>query len=314
MSGKLIWITGAAGFIGGAAARHFSAQGWRIAGFDRRRPSATLPSAAFHVAPIEGWILEAAIKAHGLPDAVFHAAGTGTVGQAEADPARARRDTVETTAAILSTLARLSPATRMIYPSSAAVYGNTGSDAPMREDLPAAPVSVYGRDKEEAERLCRAAARLGVSTAVIRFFSVYGPGLRKQLPWELGKKLLAGGPSVRLFGTGQETRDFVHIDDAVGLIAHLATVPLPAHVTVNGGTGLATTIAGFARMLADELQCRSEIVFSGEEKPGDPLHMRADIQRLGELKFTPRRGLAEGLADYAAWIRANLDLPPDLGD
>lgn len=314
MNGKIIWITGASGFIGGAAARHFAGHGWRVVGFDRRRPDLNLPSAAFHVAPIEDWILEAAVNAHGKPQAVFHAAGTGTVGQAQADPARARRDTVDTTAALLNTLARLAPGTRLVYPSSAAVYGNTGNAAPMNEELPLNPVSVYGRDKQEAENLCQATADKGVPTAVIRFFSVYGPGLRKQLPWELGKKILTGGDDIALFGTGNETRDFLHIDDAVGLIAHLVTADLPAHVTVNGGTGLTTTISGFAGKLANALGRKPKIRFSGETKPGDPLHMRADTKRLNDFGYRPRVSLDEGLGSYAAWIKANVELSQDTGD
>lgn len=304
---RTIWITGAAGFIGGAATRTFASQGWRVIGFDRQRPEATLPSTAFHVAPIEGWILEAAIKAHGKPDVVFHAAGTGTVGQAQADPEKARRDTVETTAALLATLGQHAAGTRVIYPSSAAVYGNAGGAAALAETLPLSPASVYGRDKQEAEGLCIAAGNTGnLSVAIIRFFSVYGPGLRKQLPWELGKKLLTQGDDVTLFGTGQETRDFLHIDDAVGLIGHLATHDFAASLIVNGGTGLATTIADFAGMLASALGRQVRITFSGESKPGDPMHMRADTSRLNGLAFQPRVLLGPGLQGYADWIKTEV--------
>jgi UDP-glucose 4-epimerase len=307
---KTIWITGAAGFIGGAATRHFAADGWRVIGFDRKRPDNTKPAFAFHVAPIEGWILEAALAAHGKPDVVFHAAGTGTVGQAQANPDQARIDTVGTIAAILDTLARSAPGTRIIYPSSAAVYGNTGGSAALDENRALAPTSVYGQLKQDVEDLCLVAgARGDISVAMVRFFSVYGPGLRKQLPWDLSQKLLNQTPPVTLFGTGQETRDFFNIADAVGLVAHLATHAITTSLVVNGGTGTATTIADFAGMMAKALSKDTTIGFSGQTNPNDPTHMRADTARLSSIGFTPRVDLATGLAGYADWVKSDAAAP-----
>ncbi len=305
---RVIWITGAAGFIGGAATRFFSSNGWRVIGFDRHRPDVTLPSSAFHVAPIEDWILEAALKAHGKPDVVFHAAGTGTVGQAQANPEKSRQDTVGTTTAILKTLGRDAPGTRIIYPSSAAVYGNAGGTAPLAEDGVLSPTSIYGQDKQEVERLCDIAGAEGrLSIGIVRFFSVYGPGLRKQLPWELGKKLLAQSSGVTLFGTGQETRDFLNIADAISVIAHLATRDFTGTTIVNGGTGSATTIASFAGMMAQALGKQTSIQFSGETKAGDPTHMRADTTKLHASGFAPHVTLADGLPEYAQWIKAEIE-------
>jgi UDP-glucose 4-epimerase len=73
---------------------------------------------------------------------------------------------------------------------------------------------------------------------------------------------------------------------------------------VNGGTGLATTIADFAAMMAAALHQAKRIMFSGESKPGDPLHMRADTTHLNALGFVPRVSLRDGLEAYAAWIDA----------
>jgi UDP-glucose 4-epimerase len=298
-----IWITGAAGFIGGAAAIHFSSLGWRVVGFDRRRPTLDLPTAGFHVAPIEAWILEAAIAALGPPEAVFHGAGTGTVGQAQTEPDQARRDTVGTTQTLVTTLARLAPGCRIVYPSSAAVYGNAGDD-PIHEDAATSPISNYGKLKLETEAHCRAAAQEGrVHIGIVRFFSVYGPGLRKQLPWELGQKLIKGDGSVTLFGTGGETRDFLFIDDAVALIHALIESPAAGLSVVNGGTGRATTVSDFAEGLASALGVKARIGFSGEVKQGDPQHFRADTTKLRALGFAPRIELDSGLRRYADWIK-----------
>ena len=297
-----IWITGAAGFIGANAVRHFTKAGWRVVGFDRQRPDANLPSTAFHVAPIEGWILDAALAAHGKPDVVFHAAGTGTVGRAQADPGACHADTVQTTEILIGTLSRAAPGARLIYPSSAAVYGNAKLDV-IPETAPVAPISVYGQNKILAEKLCENAAHTGqISTAVIRFFSVYGPGLKKQLPWELGQKMLTAPDPITLFGSGAETRDFLHIDDAIGLIHHLADHKPAPPLVVNGGTGIATRIGAFAEKLGVALGKPRAIAFSGEVKANDPVHMRADISRLNSIGFQAKVSLDTGLKSYADWI------------
>ncbi|MDX2221365.1 MAG: NAD(P)-dependent oxidoreductase [Rhodospirillaceae bacterium] len=297
------WITGGAGFIGTAVARRWRTEGWRVLAIDRRAPEAGHPlAAATVVSDVTPVALAEALSRTGRPDALFHAAGTGTVGRAEADPVAARIDTVGSVEAVLAFLAGHAPACRLIIPSSAAVYGDAG-DRALREDMTPAPISVYGQLKHAVEQRC-AAASDGLNIGVIRFFSVYGPGLRKQLPWELGRKFLGGAARVELSGTGGETRDFLHIDDAVALIHLLATTAPPGLTLVNGGTGVATTIRAFATGLGQALGSRAEIAFSGAVRAGDPAHYRAETARVERLGFRPAMTLTQGLADYARWLRS----------
>src|SRR4030095_13057401 len=88
------------------------------------------------------------------------------------------------------------PAAILIYPSSAAVYGVV-KQAPIGESSPIAPVSPYGLHKAMAEELCSTQSKhFGLRCAIVRFFSVYGPGSRKQLLWDLAQKIEASPAAI----------------------------------------------------------------------------------------------------------------------
>ena len=300
---KVAWVTGASGFIGGYVRRRFIDEGWTVVAIDRAR--APLADARALTAEIDDHSLGAAYDMAGPPQAVFHGAGTGAVGQSVSDPKGSRRDTVDSTAILLDVLARDAPLCRVVFPSSATVYGATDA-IPLREDRERAPMSLYGEYKVAAEDLCKAAATHGQSVAIFRMFSVYGAGLRKQLPWELGRKLLIGTGPVELCGTGTETRDFFAVTDAARAIVTLASTPQPSPVVVNGGTGIATTVATFAQGLAQALKIDREIRFNGQVRAGDPQHFCADVARMQDLGMAasvpagPRhRGLCRVAQDAA---------------
>jgi UDP-glucose 4-epimerase len=294
----LAWITGASGFIAGHVTAEFRRRGWTVLGIDR------VPHADAHVtAEVSETSLADALRKTGAPQAIFHGAGNGSVGRSIADPSMCRRDTLDSTLTLLDFLKRNAPACRLVFPSSAAIYG--ASDKPtLAEDCPPNPVSPYGAHKLAAEEACRTAAAAGQPIAILRMFSVYGPGLRKQLPWDLGQRILAGEDPITLFGTGNETRDFLAVADAARLIVDLATTDRPSPVIVNGGTGKPTTVAAFAAQLAAALGAAPHIAFNGEVRAGDPQAYCADVTKLSTLDFTPAVSLTQGLADYARWLKS----------
>jgi UDP-glucose 4-epimerase len=298
---RVAWVTGATGFIGTHVRRQFMDEGWSVVSIDPRR--ANRPDSLTLTAEIDGHSLGAAYDMAGPPQAVFHGAGTGAVAQSIANPRACHRDTVDSTKRLLNFLSRDAPRCRVVLASSAAVYG-AAEEAPLSEDRALAPVSPYGEHKRAAEDLCRAAAASGLPTVALRMFSVYGPGLRKQLPWELGRRLLTSDDAIELFGTGQETRDFLAVEDAARFIVALAATPHPTPLVVNGGTGTATTVADFAGSLAAALGVTREIRFNGRSRAGDPQHYRADVSRLNGLGLNPQTSLHDGLAAYAAWLKS----------
>src|SRR4029077_722043 len=130
--------------------------------------------------------------------------------------------TTNSTATLLEWLRNYSPRSKLVVASSAAVYGDT-QGVPAAESRPPAPVSPYGYHCLMFEQLCQEYSQVfGLHTAVVRLFSVYGEGLRKQLLWDCAGKLVAPGERIELGGTGEEVRDWVHVDDAVAMLAGIA--------------------------------------------------------------------------------------------
>ena len=242
--------------------------------------------------------LDRARERSGEPDHIFHLGGSGSVGAAAADPALDFHLTVSSTATVLGWLAAAGRG-RVTYVSSAAVYGDAVA-TPLAESRPISPVSVYGVHKAAAEELLRHYYRLfAVRYTVIRFFSLYGPGLRKQLLWDACQKLAA--PVAEFGGTGSELRDWLHVDDAVRLTV-TAALGDEDELVVNGGTGTATRIDAVIHQLRTVLRSNADVRFSGRGRSGDPHSLVADVSRARRLGFEPRVALADGLVDYARWF------------
>jgi UDP-glucose 4-epimerase len=154
------------------------------------------------------------------------------------------------------------------------------------------------------ETMCRDyAARGALATAVLRIFSVYGPGLRRQLLWDVAQKALAG-PVVTLSGTGEETRDFVHVEDLMAAIDAVAARGPEDGSAVNVASGRSVTTAEVSRLLVEGLGTGARVEFDGRARPGDPPRWSADVGRLRALGFEPRVPLEDGVRGYASWILA----------
>lgn len=306
---KCVWITGAAGFLGRWSARLFLAEGWRVVGLGHvPRPPDGLPpvsvidgASAFVPGALSAATLSAALRLFGPPDAVLHAAGSGSVGPSFANPLADFERAVASTALLLDVLRRDAPQARLIMASSAAVYGEQ-PDRPIPEETLPAPASPYGAHKLAAEILCRQAhLSFGQPVAVLRLFSLYGQGLRKQLLWDLANRLATRPAELAMAGSGGETRDFIHVEDAAALA--LTAASGEGFTLVNGGTGVRSTVRSVAEGLARRLSPGTRLAFSAQARPGDPQHFLADPARGAALGFVPRVGIEAGLDAYVDWLR-----------
>jgi UDP-glucose 4-epimerase len=304
MSGT-VYVTGAAGFLGRNICRCFASAAWRVVGIGRGAVDRDLAAwGATHsiAAQIDLDGLDAAYKAGGPPDVIVHAAGTSSVGQSATAPLLEFRNTVGSTAAVVEFMRLHATRAKLIYLSSAAVYGSAGP-AHLQVSTPIAPISVYGLHKRLAEEIVLGARDIyGIDTAIVRFFSVYGPGLAKQILWDVVRRLEGGERPLRLAGDGGETRDFLFVDDAVRILLMLATAK-DAPLIVNGGTGVAVPIRRLVEQLLDNCASGVPIEFSGETRPGDPRHLVADASYFKEIGFETQTSLDAGLRAYAAWAQ-----------
>jgi UDP-glucose 4-epimerase len=239
----------------------------------------------------------------GAVEAIVHCAGGSSVGPSLHNPQADFERTVLSTLRVLEYMRAHAPGARLVFLSSAAVYGAANVE-PLHEDLPKRPISPYGAHKALAEDLvAHWGAQFGLNATVLRLFSVYGSGLRKQLLWELSRRALSGEDPLTLFGTGEERRDFIAIEDAVTLIARASDPAATPPSVMNGGTGIGTSVRDLAQTLLSALDATAALRFTGEAKTGDPLTMVADARRATAFGFTPTVNLKPGLEDYAAWVR-----------
>lgn len=302
---KTVFITGAAGFIGRHVARTLATQGWRVIGVGY----GNLVTDETRTWGIEHWQsaevtldnLEALAVSAGEPDAVIHCAGSGLVGYSFEHPRNDFLGNVLSTLDVLEFARLRTGRVRVAVPSSAAVYGAV-AQYPITEDTPLSPISPYGVHKVMAEDLCRSyAAFWQVPVCIVRLFSIFGAGLRKQLLWDACHK--AHARSFRFFGTGEELRDWLHVNDAAMLMSLALEHAAPDCPTVNGGSGEGMSIQDMLGRFGKIWQPNLQPDFTGETKAGDPAHYVADTSQIRAWGFTPQVSLDEGLADYIRWFR-----------
>jgi UDP-glucose 4-epimerase len=246
--------------------------------------------------------LDAIVSYAGEPNMIVHCAGSGSVGFSMSHPAQDFDRTVVTTREVLEYVRLHRPDTRIVLPSSASVYGDIQA-LPISVDAPLRPVSPYGLHKQMAEDLCLSYARhFGVSVAIVRLFSVFGVGLRKQLLWDACSKL-SRGPAI-FGGTGQETRDWLHADDAARLLLLAGQATSSSCSIINGATGTGVPTRWIIETIGRAFGGVGDVQFSGVSRPGDPLYLVADMSGAHALDWRPDQALEAELARYVEWFKA----------
>ena len=191
---------------------------------------------------------------------------------------------------------------RFLNLSSAAVYGNPDV-LPVSIGTKTSPISPYGFHKMMAEQICEEYYKFwNVRSCSVRIFSAYGPGLKKQLFWDLFNKLNASD-RVELWGTGNESRDFIYIEDLVkSLDLIVNNCPFTASV-VNVANGKQITTSQIAHKIEELFQNQKTIIFNGKVRPGDPCNWEADITQIKEWGYAPSVDIEQGISNYYQWLR-----------
>jgi UDP-glucose 4-epimerase len=301
-SSDAVLVTGGAGFIGRHVSKHFRSRGRRVIGIGHGEADAEAGLSRW----LSGDVVRDALTSFAEPiDIIVHCAGSGLVGNSFRDPDAEFRKGVGAAVEVLDFARRQAARPRIIVLSSAAVYGIV-EHLPITEDAPLDPISPYGRSKLAIEQRCTQAGREdGLEIVIVRLFSVYGPGLRKQLFWDACRKF--SRHDGRFSGNGNERRDWLHVDDAVRLIEAAAENASSAVPIVNGGSGTSLMVRdALAKLRGLWSTSVPALTFSGEARQGDPPGYEADIARARAMDWVPRQCFAGGLADYVAWARRAL--------
>ena len=247
--------------------------------------------------------------------AVCHLAGGASVPASIGNPYGDFSSLLPGTARLALFVAKYFPEAKFFLFSSAAIYGNPTS-LPIKESSDPVPVSPYGIHKFLAETLLVHYKRLyGLNIRILRIFSVYGPGLRKQLLWDIYQKCAdsekSGNDNITLFGTGLESRDFIYIVDLCRAVFSMIKDNDTQNLDiVNIASGVESTIKTVAENFVSHLGFKGSVQFNGIEATGNPVNWHADVTKLKQLSFKHDFGLNEGLEQVAGWTKTLVDKNP----
>ncbi len=198
---------------------------------------------------------------------------------------------------ILEAIRKYQPSCSFINLSSAAVYGNP-ERLPISESDATHPLSPYGIHKLQAEQICREFSEYHqLRTCSLRIFSAYGTGLKKQLFWDLFQKAIKGD-SFSLYGTGMESRDYIHVYDLVRAIDLIAEHSDFNADLINVANGEEVLIKDAVASFFSNFKQAVPYSFSGESRKGDPVNWKADISKLKSYGYKARVEMSGGLEEY----------------
>lgn len=233
-------------------------------------------------------------------DSVIHCAGSGAVSLSYHQPLEDYHRSVTTVFAGLEFVRTTqTKETRFVLASSAAVYGDQNTF--LTEDSALKPISPYGLHKQAAENICEEYAQyFGVKCSLVRLFSVYGVGLKKQLLWDAANKFKRGDSS--FFGTGNEMRDWIDVEDAAQLLVH-AALNNQANFEIYNGSNQTASTSEVLTLLTKHLNVGLAPVFNNIVHTGNPKSLIGSNERaIKLLGWKPSISITDGLASYAKWF------------
>lgn len=306
---KRILVTGGAGFIGSELVTQLAAQGHSVIVVDnltngKRANLAHLDPEQVQLSATDIRDREAVSGLMRGVDIVYHLACLG-VRHSLHNPFD-NHDVNATGTLGLLDMARAADVARFVYVSSSEVYG-TARWAPMTEEHPTYPMTVYGGGKLAGECYTRAYwESYAYPTVVVRPFNSFGP--RSHHEGDSGEvipkfmlRAMAGKPMV-IFGDGTQTRDFTFVADTARGIILAGMTDAAIGQTFNIGQGREITVNELAQTIAQVIDRPDAAIMHDEPRPGDVLRLYADSGRAREvLGFAPTVSLLDGLQQLRAW-------------
>jgi len=299
---KKVVVTGGAGFIGSHLAEQLARDGNEVIILDDlstgKMGNIERIINEKNVNFVEGSILDLPLleKVFRGIEYVFHHAASISVAESTEYPLKYNENNITGTLNVLLA-AQKNEARKVIFASSSAVYGDP-IELPTREDVFLNPLSPYAISKLVGEYYCKVFKELyNLSTVCLRYFNVYGP--RQDYLSEYTDvitsfiKTASEDLPPTIFGDGEQSRDFVYVEDVVSANTILAENSFA--LTYNVGSGHSITINRIAEIIINLLRSKQTQIYK-RVRTGDAKHTLADITRIKSLGFIPKWTLDQGLS------------------
>lgn len=289
-----VLVTGGSGFIGSWISNKLYEEGYKVSILDIKDPPKRVNYHSF----IKGDIRNESLVVNALKhiDCVIHLAALISVEESISKPMLYHDVNVIGTLNLLNASVKMK-VEKFIYISSAAVYGNP-QYLPIDEKHPLRPLSPYGASKASGELYVLTYNNAyNLHTVILRLFNVYGPRNEIRYSSVIDKfviRALRNKPLI-IYGDGQQTRDFIFIDDVADAIARSIDVDEAINEIINIGCGKPVTIKDLARTILT-LTGRDIPIMHVKARTGDIRHSYADIRKaMRILRWKPRYSLKRGL-------------------
>ena len=310
LQGKRILVTGGAGFIGANLVKRLLSEGAGVVVLDDfstgQRDSLPVagPTLCIETGSVTDADLVRALVAK--TDAVIHAAARNIILSTK-DPREDFEVNIGGTLNVLLAL-RATPDKRIVYTSSASVYGNPRY-LPINEDDRTNMLSPYAVSKLGGENYCQAFYECyQVSARVVRYSNVYGPGQRPDNPYcgvvaKFFASALAGAP-LQVHGDGEQTRDFTYVADAVEATLRTLALPRAEGQVYNVGTGRETSVNQLARIVVALTGAQVDIEHIDRRDIDNIRRRVVNIEKIrSELRWVPYNTVEAGLRRTFEWLR-----------
>ena len=307
-----ILVTGGCGFIGSFLVKKLVNLGFDVAVLDNLSSGslANLGDVVDKVRFIEGDVRKYGVVLKALKDVdvVYHLAALTSVQESIRKPMLYHEVNSKGTLNLLKASVE-NEVKKFIYASSCAVYGNSVK-LPISEDHPTNPLSPYAASKLSAEAYCKAYSdAYGLQVLILRLFNVYGPKQSENyagVMMEFIRRVKNNKPPV-IFGDGEQTRDFIYVEDVVECLIKTLKYNLKNGFEVfNVSTGKSITINQLANTILRVMgkENLSNIIVYKEPKKGEIRHSIANISKIMEkLMYTPKYNIEDGLRRTLAYFQ-----------
>jgi len=306
--GKRVLVTGGAGFVGSNLASRLVDIGAHVVVLDNFFTGYKENLAGLPVELVEGDVEDPLLvrRLVSSVEYVFHLAVRNIIVSTK-EPVKDFTTNVGGTINVLEAcLAEKSRIKRLVYTSSVSVYGNARY-LPVNEDDPKIILNPYAAGKLSAENYCMAYFETyGLPVSIVRYSNVYGPNQRPENPYcgvisKFISNALAGTP-LRIYGDGEQTRDFTYVDDAVEATTRAALVS--PGLVFNVGSGVETSINTLARLIIEETRSQSEIQYVDKRDIDDVRRRVVNIELARHfLRWSPMVSLRDGIRRTVEWVR-----------